>query len=359
MRVAASGLLLVMGGACVLLTALPISALKAWWVRVWDFPRQQIAILGALAGLGWLALEGAPRGAWELGFLLLLGAAVLYQAAFIIPYTRLWRPAGIKATNPPGPRSLSLVITNVLMSNREASGLAESLRACDPDIVLALETDAWWVETLSSFLPEHRHRLLHPLDNTYGIALYSRLELIGPELRFLLKEDIPSIRTRVRLRSGEDVLLIGLHPEPPAPEEADTSLPRDAELVMVGREVADEAKAVIVAGDLNDVAWSHTSRLFRRLSGLIDPRVGRGFYNSFHAGSRLMRWPLDHVFHSPELVLRELRRLPAYGSDHFPIYIALDFAPGLAEAQPVEEAEPEDLTEAKATVKEALQTQAD
>ena len=56
-----------------------------------------------------------------------------------------------------------------------------------------------------------------------------------------LKPDIPSIRTRVRLRSGDLVTLYGLHPEPPAPGEADTSLPRDAELVLAGREIAKEA----------------------------------------------------------------------------------------------------------------------
>ena len=94
------------------------------------------------------------------------------------------------------------------------------------------------------------------------------------------------MRTGVRLRSGEDIVLIGVHPEPPSPTEADSSLPRDAELVLLGREIANEARPVIVAGDLNDVAWSRTSRLFRRLSGLIDPRVGRGFYNSFHAHPR-------------------------------------------------------------------------
>ena len=131
----------------------------------------------------------------------------------------------------------------------------------------------------------------------------------------------------MRLRSGDVVTLYGLHPEPPAPGEAETSLPRDAELVLAGREIAERGAPTIVAGDFNDVAWSHTSRLFRRISRLLDPRIGRGMYNTFHAGYVLLRWPLDHVFVGDAFVLRRMARLPGFGSDHFPIYIALDYAP--------------------------------
>lgn len=340
-----------LAGVCVLGTLLPLLRARSWWVRIWDFPRQQIAVLGFAAGLGLVASGGLWRPVDQV-LLLLLAAAVAWQLGHVLPYTPLWRPQGKRTHSLPA-RSLSLLVVNVLMDNRESAGLAAGIRASDPDLVLALETDAWWVERLAEMLPGHEHRVLHPLDNTYGLALFSRRELAEPELRFLLQSEIPSLRTRVRLGSGEEVVLICIHPEPPSPTEADSSLPRDAELVLVGREVAREPKPVIVAGDLNDVAWSHTSRLFRRLSGLIDPRVGRGFYNSFHAGHWWLRWPLDHVFYSPDFLLHRLQRLPAFGSDHFPILIELEFHPRAAAVQEVEEADRDDHQEARETLAEA------
>lgn len=341
-----------LAGACVLATLLPLTRSRLWWVRAGDFPRQQIAVLGGLAGLGLLALRPWPQG-WDLALLAALAAALAWQLAMILPYTRLWRRQGMASRGGDDARSVRLIVVNVLMTNREFAGLARSLAETGPDIVLALETDRWWTDRLAELLPGHPHRLLHPLDNTYGMALYSRLELIKAELRFLLDEEIPSIRARVRLRSGEEMVLIGVHPEPPSPTEADSSLPRDAELVLLGREIERENGPVIVAGDLNDVAWSRTSRLFRRLSGLIDPRVGRGFYNSFHAHYPWLRWPLDHVFYSPDFLLRRLVRLPAFGSDHFPILIELEYHPRADALQEVEPAEPDDHHEARETLAEA------
>jgi hypothetical protein len=75
--------------------------------------------------------------------------------------------------------------------------------------------------------------------------------------------------------------------------------------------------------------------------------VGRGFYNSFHAKVALLRFPLDHVFHTPHFTLVELRRLERGGSDHFPILIDLAYEPRREPEQepPAEEAEDRERAE--------------
>jgi endonuclease/exonuclease/phosphatase (EEP) superfamily protein YafD len=340
-----TALLYVLGLIGVALTLGSLTRYEAWWIRACDFPRLQIALLLAVVLAGLLATADLSALSNQL-LALAVASCLAWQLLVVLPYTRLWPVELLAAEGPPGERALSLLIVNVLMSNRKVDGLLASIRAHAPDVVLALEVDDWWHRRLAGIAQDYPSQVAHPLDNTYGMLCYSRLELIEPEVRFLLKPDIPSLRTGLRLRSGERVTFYGLHPEPPAPEEAETSLPRDAELVMVAREVAEGELTAIVAGDLNDVAWSHTSRLFRRISRMLDPRVGRGMFNSFHARYRFLRWPLDHVFVSDDFVLHAIRRLPAFGSDHFPILITLAYAPKAAVAQEAPEPDAADQAEA-------------
>lgn len=116
-----------------------------------------------------------------------------------------------------------------------------------------------------------------------------------------------------------------IHPAPPSPTEEDSSRPRDSELIMVAKALKNPTRPTIVAGDLNDVAWSRSTRLFMQISGLLDPRKGRGFYNTFHASYFFMRWPLDHLFHSEGFKVKRIKRLAKYGSDHFALLTELTF----------------------------------
>ncbi len=109
----------------------------------------------------------------------------------------------------------------------------------------------------------------------------------------------------------------------------------------------------VVLGDLNDVAWSHTNYLFQDVSGLLDPRIGRGFYNTFHARYPFVRFPLDHFFHSNHFRLIDFRRLPYFGSDHFPVLIALSHEPDAAREQEELHADAEEVEEAEEKIEQA------
>jgi len=313
-------LFLALVGLLVLLTALPIIETDEWWVRLWDYPRLQIAGLIVLALAG-LAAVGPRKGRT---FWIATGAgvgALAWQLVQVAPYVPGW-PAelNVAKTCDPG-RGLSLLNANVLLTNRNHAALLALVRRTDPDLVLLLEPGPEWEEAVRPLYPAYPYRIGDPLPNTYGLILLSKLPLERAEIRYLMQAHVPSVKAGLRLRSGETVDFYGVHPEPPYP--ADDSGERDAELVRIGKEVRAAGRAAIVMGDLNDVAWSHTSRLFRKVAGMRDPRVGRGPYPTFPASMPLLAWPLDHIFVTPHFRLVSIDRLPDIGSDHRPMLFGL------------------------------------
>jgi endonuclease/exonuclease/phosphatase (EEP) superfamily protein YafD len=296
-----------------ILTALPVIETDEWWVRLWDYPRLQIAVLLVVGLLG-LILFGARNGRLFFAILGIGLASLLWQLVQVANYVPGW-PVEVAATKSCAPgRQVRLLNANVLMTNNDSAALLALVRRTNPDVVLLLEPGLDWERAIRPLYSAYPHRISQPLPNTYGLILLSKLPLEGPRLRYLMQPQVPSVKTGLRLRTGEVVDFYGVHPEPPYP--GDDSGERDAELVRVGKEVRENGNAAIVMGDLNDVAWSHSSRMFRRLSGVLDPRVGRGPYPTFPASLPLLAWPLDHIFVTPHFRLMGIDRLPDIGSDH-------------------------------------------
>lgn len=254
-----------------------------------------------------------------------------WQSWWIIPYTFFW-PKEV-ATARTGQeengadQQLSILTANVLMTNHNSEALLLLVKKHQPDILVTLETNQWWQDKLDTLLSDMPHSIQCPLDNLYGMHVYSRLPLAECETTFLVEDDVPSMHALIKLRCGDDVRMHFLHPAPPSPTENAESKERDAEMVIVARSIADSDQPVIVTGDFNDVAWSATTRLFRKISKLLDPRIGRGMFNTFHAKYPFLRWPLDHLFHSKHFTLRSMQRMPSIGSDHFALLTELSFTP--------------------------------
>lgn len=310
----------------VIATALPLLRFDQWWIRIFDFPRAQITIIGILLLAFYLYFWDTHR-VYESIVLGLLVLAVGYQVVKMFPYTVLMPKQVLAAESPSDEANLKLLVANVLIDNRESEAFLDIVREYNPDVILTVEADAWWENALSPLEEDYPYTLKNPLDNSYGMMLHSRLEMIDPKIRFILKDSIPSMHMQVVLPSGDRIFMHFVHPDPPNPRYAAETTARDAELLIVGRETEKRDEPTIIAGDFNDVAWSYTTTLFQKASGLLDPRIGRGMYNTFSAKNPLLRWPLDHVFHSDHFKLVRMETGPAWGSDHFPIFIELSLEP--------------------------------
>lgn len=317
-----------------------------WVFKILEYPRLQKLALLVLVCAGWTFFLPVE----EMVYRVIIGALLLsaiYLGHKIWPYTSLARKEmkRVIATTPEN--EIRIFSANVLQENKAYEKMLQQIRSCNPDVIFLLETNSEWAQAMNELTNDYPYTLLAPLENTYGLLLYSRLKLHNPKINFLVKEDIPSVEAVIELAGGQKIKIWGLHPEPPVPQESLYSTAKDKELMKVALMARESVQPCIVFGDLNDVAWSHTTELFRKTSGLLDPRRGRGFYSTFSAHHWYVRYPLDYIFCSEEFGLVEMKRMPPNGSDHFATFTYLAFIQQLAGEQEAPRADLAELKEAK------------
>lgn len=327
-------------------TFLPLVKHDYWTFRVFDYPRLQKLTLSIMCFI--LLLVFSQQESLIHWFLIVsIFIVIVYLSFQILPFTPFAKKQVLSATYHNPDDCISLMIANVYEDNTNTAGCLREISKASPDLILLLETNRRWDESTRALEKNYPYHVRVPLENTYGMLLYSKLLLCDVEVKYMVEPDIPSIHCQIILKNNKKVQLYAVHPTPPVPNENPRSTERDKELLLI----ADLAKAsplpVITIGDLNDVAWSYTTELFLKMSGLLDPRRGRGFFNTFHAHYPFMRFPLDHAFFSTNFKLRNIKRLANFDSDHFPIFIALQYEENASGEQAAMEANIEDIQEAQ------------
>lgn len=320
---------------------------KDYWIfKILEYPRlQKLAIVIIVTGC-WFFF-------WPLQELLHqitaggLVISIFYLLYKIWPYTPLSNKEMVRVNSTDPENEFRVFSANVFQDNHQYNKILKQIKDSDPDIIFLLETNQAWANAVERLGKDYPYQLLEPLENTYGLLLYSRLKLEKDKVVFRVKKDIPSVEAIIVLPSGKKIQLWGLHPEPPVPGESLYSTAKDKELMKVALKAKACDLPAIVIGDLNDVAWSHTTELFRKTSELLDPRRGRGFYSTFSAHNWFIRFPLDYIFCSKEFGLISMKRMPKNGSDHFATLTHLALKKEIIQKQDVPKADTEELKEAK------------
>jgi len=306
----------------IVLTLLPFIRTGKWWIRIFDYPRVQIVfflIISIVLCSVYVDVYNFPG----IAFLICLAGSVIYQLTRILKYTLVYPIQAKKAVTSDPKNTVRIVETNIRMENKKVGKLLALVNDISPDILIVNEPNSWWASQLKVLDKKYPYSVKKPLENTYGMLLYSVFPLKNVEIDFLVSEEIPSIYTTVTLPSSIEIDLYCLHPKPPMP--GSPTFERDTEILLVGKRVKKSNRPSIVVGDLNDVAWSYTSSLFQRYSGLLDPRQGRGMFNTYNVFMPFFRYPLDHFFYSNHFGFLNMKRLKSIGSDHFPMFLEIAY----------------------------------
>lgn len=318
---------------------------SVWWVRIWDFPRIQILILGVLMLVigAWLGIQAVVLHPLWIVTSILLVLATLQQSRWAIRMTPLVKPEVESAASQSDDR-IRIIASNVDYTNTNRNSAMTLFAELHPDLLALVEVDEDWESEIASQEEGFPHCVSELNADGRGMALLSRIPLHDAEVKYLVLDDRPSIWAQLRISDvrnesasaqvAEDDSMIGvcvLHPPPPglmkrSKDERVSSKPRDVELAVAARMIQKSAiKHWIMIGDFNDVGWSHTTEEAKSIGRVLDPRIGRGFFNTFPARKPLLRYPIDHVLVSDSFRVSRLSCLEDIGSDHLPLLADLHF----------------------------------
>lgn len=330
---------------------LPLIESNIWWIRFLDFPRVQLSIVLVVL----LALYlGLWRGPQPIGWIAVIGAvaALGYHGTKLHPYSELVDPAASTQADCTDGQTLRIMIANVERHNRNADAFLGQVVVADPDLLLVMETDAWWGARLKPLHGAFPNRMLNIPDGDgyYGMHLFSKLELISPAFRFFFGAETPTVVTQIELPGGARIGFIGLHPKPPLGWSQPTTM-RDAHILQAALMARASNTPTIIAGDFNAVPWERSTRRAMRIGSLLDPRVGRGLYPTHGTERYVTSWPIDQILLQPQFAVQGFETLPDFGSDHLAVVTTLCHDPAAASDAP--KLLENDLAEAQASIEAA------
>ncbi|MGB7116934.1 MAG: endonuclease/exonuclease/phosphatase family protein [Anaerolineales bacterium] len=279
-----------------------------WILDIFSHFRVQYAIMQAAGGL--ILLLGDQ--------ILAAGMAFTFMLINIAVIITLYLPSSHSDTNK---KVYRLLLANVLQSNNSYGLIDALIKKESPDFIVLVEPNQNWLNQLEDALIDYPYRCSQTREDSYGIALFSCVQLEHCDIRNFGDAGVPSVVAKATL-SGRSITFIGTHPPPP--KGIVNSRLRNRQLIEMAKFIRSLPGAAILCGDLNMSPWSVYFRSFLRESGLLDSGKGFGVQPTWPVECPVMRVPIDHCFVSEGIRVLHRKNGPKVGSDHYPVLV--DFA---------------------------------
>jgi endonuclease/exonuclease/phosphatase (EEP) superfamily protein YafD len=155
---------------------LPLIKTGAWWIRIFDFPRFQIAVVTLLALL--LAYFYVDfKWIYKLPLLIITGSFPDISGTACCDLHPLSKPRAKDSNKLAQENSSTLLVSNVHMDNKDKESFYELVKKYNPDILLINEPDQEWAVSIGKLDDDFPYSIKYPLDNTYGMMLLSKLPM--------------------------------------------------------------------------------------------------------------------------------------------------------------------------------------
>ncbi|HEU4917517.1 MAG TPA: endonuclease/exonuclease/phosphatase family protein [Acidimicrobiia bacterium] len=286
-----------------------------WWLDVLaNFRAQYLAVLTVLG----FVILASP---WRRTGLAILGVA-LVNGVLVAPL--FFGSPGEPVAGAPEVRVMSF---NLLSTNESYNEVIEYIQATTPDVVLLHESSRPWEVAMASSDLDYEIVRGRSDDLIFGTLVLARQAVDAASFGFA-EGDGRAIALSYQPEGWpEPVKILSSHPV--APTSGDRAALRDAQLAFAADWAGQQEGAYLVVGDLNASPWSSPFGVLLSDGRLRNSQLGFGLQPSFSADTIfLLRVPIDHLLHSQDLRVRDRRLGPAMGSDHFPLVVDLQYAPG-------------------------------
>lgn len=302
------GNLLILAGAAVSVATVAGFAGTVWW-------RTELAChfrVQYFISLAIVALTLALLRRWR--FAAVFGAFCLLNLAVILPLY-------VFAPERPASAAIRAMLVNVLTSNRDSDSVKAAIKKYNPDFLVLLETDEWWLTQLASLRQTYPYSFTRPRSDNFGITFLSKVPLARAEIVDIETTNVPAVLAEVEF-DGRPFAILGIHVM--APVRGGAARQRNKQFIEIAAYVRQLRMPVLLLGDLNTTPWSpFFSRLLDN-ARLHDSTAGYGYQPTWPAGNPLLRIPIDHCLYSRGIGIAGRMVGPDVGSDHFPLVV--DFA---------------------------------